>query len=84
MTDYPSTASARDRFVLDRRGPRPAHDSWRHQGVIVENEPIPGGGTTRVATVFLTGRECPWRCAMCDLWLYTTETDTPLAPFPRR
>ena len=30
-----------------------------------------------MATVFLTGRECPWRCAMCDLWRYTTITDTP-------
>lgn len=22
-------------------------------------------------TVFLVNRECPWRCAMCDLWRYT-------------
>ena len=28
-----------------------------------------------VATVFLTNRECPWRCLMCDLWRNTlTET----------
>ncbi len=30
-----------------------------------------------VATIFLTGRECPWRCLMCDLWRQTIETDTP-------
>ena len=30
-----------------------------------------------MATVLLTGRECPWRCAMCDLWTYTTVSDTP-------
>jgi radical SAM enzyme (TIGR01210 family) len=30
-----------------------------------------------MATVLLTGRECPWRCAMCDLWKYTTVADTP-------
>ena len=30
------------------------------------------GGRARMATVLLTGRECPWRCAMCDLWTYTT------------
>ena len=24
-----------------------------------------------VATVFLTNRECPWRCVMCDLWRHT-------------
>jgi radical SAM enzyme (TIGR01210 family) len=30
-----------------------------------------------VATAFLTTRECPWRCAMCDLWQHTTTTRTP-------
>jgi radical SAM enzyme (TIGR01210 family) len=35
-----------------------------------------------VATVFLTGRECPWRCAMCDLWRYTTPADTPPGAIP--
>jgi archaeosine synthase beta-subunit len=74
---YPAAPAARDRFVLERRGPRPQHDPWRHQGVIVEDERAGDGGVARMATVFLTGRECPWRCAMCDLWRYTTTTDTP-------
>ncbi len=74
---YPVEAAARDRFVVERRGDRPPHDPWRHQGVLIEDEAAPGGGRDRVATVFLTGRECPWRCAMCDLWRYTTVTDTP-------
>ncbi len=69
---YPATAAARDRFVLERRGPRPAHDPWRYQGLIVEDERTAQGGRARMATVLLTGRECPWRCAMCDLWTYTT------------
>ena len=39
----------------------------------------------RTATVLLTGRECPWRCAMCDLWRYTTTQPTRrAAPSPRR
>ena len=78
---YPIGRAARDRFVLERRGPRPPHDPWRHQGLIVEDER--DGATAAsldVATVFLTGRECPWRCVMCDLWRHTTATDTP----PRR
>jgi radical SAM enzyme (TIGR01210 family) len=79
---YPSRAAERDRFVLRRRGPRAALDPWRHQGVLVEDEPSPGGGSNRVATVFLTGRECPWRCAMCDLWRHTTPADTPAGAIP--
>src|SRR3954463_6577590 len=74
---YPAKGAARDRFVLDRRGPRSARDPWQHQGLIVEDEPAAGGSSARVATVFLTGRECPWRCVMCDLWMYTTASDTP-------
>ena len=74
---YPETPSARDRFVLDQRSSRPRHDPWRYQGLIVEDERTTQGGRARIATVLLTGRECPWRCAMCDLWTYTTVSDTP-------
>ena len=79
---FPATAASRDRFVLDRRGPRPTHDPWRHHGVIVEEERTADGRTARVATAFLTGRECPWRCTMCDLWRYTTVEDTPRGAIP--
>lgn len=79
---YPSASAARDRFVVGRRGARKAHDPWRHQGVIVEDERAEDGAIARVATVFLTGRECPWRCVMCDLWRYTIEADTPVGAIP--
>src|SRR5205085_1453036 len=79
---YPATAAARDRFVLERRGARLTHDPWRPQGVIVEDEPQSDGTLARVATIFLTGRECPWRCAMCDLWRYTVPGDTPRGAIP--
>jgi hypothetical protein len=79
---FPAGAAARDRFVVDRRGARPAHDPWRHQGVLVEEERTANGRRARVATVFLTGRECPWRCTMCDLWRYTTVEDTPRGAIP--
>jgi radical SAM enzyme (TIGR01210 family) len=79
---FPGAPAERDRFVLERRGPRPTHDPWRHQGVLVEEERSEDGRCARVATVFLTGRECPWRCTMCDLWRYTTLADTPRGAIP--
>ena len=79
---FPVSAASRDRFVLDRRGQRPAHDPWRHQGVLVEEERAANGRCGWVATAFLTGRECPWRCTMCDLWRYTTVEDTPCGAIP--
>jgi radical SAM enzyme (TIGR01210 family) len=77
MIVHPDGQAARDRFVTSLRPPRPAHDVSRAHGVVVEDERTEAGAVARVATVFLTGRECPWRCAMCDLWQYTTEADTP-------
>lgn len=79
---YPASPSERDGFVIARRGPRPQHDPWRYQGVIVEDERTEEGDVARLATVLLTGRECPWRCAMCDLWMYTTLADTPRGAIP--
>ena len=81
---YPDTSAARDRFILARRPARQPHDPWRAHGVIVELEPDASGALVDVITVFLTGRECPWRCAMCDLWTYTTPTDTPEGAIPRQ
>jgi radical SAM enzyme (TIGR01210 family) len=80
--EYPDAPAARDRFVIDLRGPRQAHDPWRYQNVLVEDEPTETGDVARVGTVFLTGRECPWRCAMCDLWRHTTRADTPAGAIP--
>lgn len=74
---YPGTPSARDRFVLERRGTRPRHDPWRRPGLVVEQERDADGRVRPAATVFLTGRECPWRCVMCDLWRQTIADDTP-------
>jgi hypothetical protein len=79
---YPGTAFERDRFVLAHRPPRREHDPWRYQGLIVEDERTGTGNVARVATVLLTGRECPWRCAMCDLWMHTTADDTPRGAIP--
>jgi radical SAM enzyme (TIGR01210 family) len=49
---------------------------------LIEDERALDGRVIRSATVFLTGRECRWRCAMCDLWQYTTRSDTPARAIP--
>jgi archaeosine synthase beta-subunit len=82
VESFPTSAIARDRFILERRGARSLLDPWRHHGVVVEDERTDRGAVARVATVFLTGRECPWRCTMCDLWKHTIDTDTPPGAIP--
>lgn len=82
MPEYPAALVARDRFVLDRRSPRIAPDPWRSHDLIVEDERAADGRVARTGTVLLVGRECPWRCVMCDLWQHTLESDTPPGAIP--
>ena len=68
--------------ILGLRPPRNAVDPSRPYGFFVEEEPRAGGGRDRVATVFLTNRECPWHCLMCDLWKNTLEAPSPKGAIP--
>ena len=79
---YPAPHASRDRFILERRGPRQPLDPWRYQDVIVEHERTDRQTIAPSATVFLTGKECAWRCVMCDLWQYTTTAATPVGAIP--
>lgn len=74
---YPETPSQRERWVLAHRPSRNALDPWRPYAFLLEAETGPDGAAVEVATVFLTNRECPWRCLMCDLWKNTLEQTVP-------
>lgn len=84
MSLFPEEASARDRFVLERRGARTRPDPWIAPRMAVEEERAADGCIRPVVTLFLAGKECPWRCTMCDLWRHTMETDTPQGAIPRQ
>lgn len=79
---YPETGAARDRWILSRRPPRNALDPWRPYAFSVEDERSEDGEVVPVATVFLTNRECPWRCLMCDLWRNTLTETVPSGAIP--
>jgi len=76
-TAYPRLPAARDRWILERRGPRIPVDSSRPIGVFLEDELAETGVVAPVVTVLIANRECPWRCLMCDLWRHTTEGPVP-------
>jgi radical SAM enzyme (TIGR01210 family) len=42
-----------------------------------ETEPDENGRLQQVNTVFLTGKECAFKCLMCDLWKNTLDEPTP-------
>ena len=66
-----------DRWVVAQRGPRHPVDPRRPYAWLVEPECTAQGVIEDVATVFITNRECPFRCVMCDLWQNTTTERVP-------
>ena len=74
ISDYPATSLERDKWVLERRVGRETVDPQKPYSFFVEQESSASGEILPVATIFLTNRECPWRCVMCDLWRYTLTT----------
>ena len=68
MTPVPLFA---DDWILERRPPRNPLSADRPYAWLVEPEPAADGRVVNVATLFLTNRECPFRCLMCDLWKNT-------------
>lgn len=76
-SSYPFDGPGRDRWILERRPERNRLDPRRAYAALVEEEPDESGEVVPVTTIFLTNRECPWRCLMCDLWKNTLEEAVP-------
>jgi len=66
-----------DAWIFGKRGPRNDVDPARPYAHLVEPEHMPTGRVEDVLTVFITNRECPFKCLMCDLWKNTTEQRVP-------
>ncbi len=82
MNVYPAKAAERDAWILSRRPAREIRDPYLPYQYFVEEEYAIGGAVEPVATIFLTNRECPFRCLMCDLWRNTLSETVPLGAIP--
>jgi len=71
-----------DDWILAHRPPRNRVSADRPYAWLVEQEPTADGRLVDVATLFLTNRECPFRCLMCDLWKNTLETPVDSGQIP--
>lgn len=60
-------------WILENRGPKNAVLPDRPYAYLIEKERSQAGVIENIGTVFLTNKECPFRCLMCDLWKNTTD-----------
>jgi radical SAM enzyme (TIGR01210 family) len=86
-TAYPENPRERDAWILSLRSrpgtaPRAFLDPLRPYAFLNEVERDEKGEVVPVSTVFLTNRECPWRCLMCDLWRHTLTEAVPVGAIP--
>ena len=79
---YPEREAERASWILARRGARNPLDPFKPRVFLVEEERAESGEIVSVATIFLTNRECPWRCLMCDLWKSTLTETVPIGAIP--
>ena len=70
--------------MLSQRGIKNPLDPFRPYHQLVETERSAEGEVTSVATIFLTNKECPFRCLMCDLWKNTTDQTVPGGAIPQQ
>ena len=85
MTQTPSSEHLLSRAWIEaKRGRRNRIPIDRPYAHMVEQELGPDGQVESVLTVFLSNRECPFRCLMCDLWQNTTTESTPAGTIPKQ
>jgi len=60
----------------------PDLDPMRPWQFLAEEERSHTGEIVAVNTLFLTNRQCPWRCVMCDLWKNTLAETVPAGAIP--
>lgn len=82
MSLYPAKTAERDAWIVSRRPARESRDAHLPYQYFVEDECTDRGSIEPVATIFLTNRECPFRCLMCDLWRNTLSETVPLGAIP--
>jgi len=83
MNDLPDFEIT-DKWIVSCRGKKNSVEARKPYAWLVEKERTPSGTIEDTATIFLTNRECPFHCLMCDLWKNTTEGSIPEGAVPEQ
>ena len=73
-----------DRWIISKRGSKNIVDPLKPYAWLVEAERTPSGIIEDTGIIFLTNRECPFCCLMCDLWKNTTDNTGPVGAIPQQ
>lgn len=71
-------------LIKELRPPKQNKNPFRPYGWLHEHEPGKEGLLRTINTLFLTNKECSFKCVMCDLWKDTLDTSTPDGAIPEQ
>ncbi|MBI5009653.1 MAG: radical SAM protein [Bacteroidia bacterium] len=81
MSDYTGINSS---WILSHRSSKNKVDPFKPYAWLVEKERSASGNIEDTGIIFLTNRECQYRCLMCDLWKNTTDESVPPGAITRQ
>ena len=81
MNEYPDFVF-NDQWIVSMRGNKNSVDPQRPYSWLVEKERTISGKIEDTGIIFLTNRECPFHCLMCDLWKNTTDESVSAGAIP--
>lgn len=73
-----------DHWIVSNRGKKNPVDPQKPYHWLVEKERTASGKIEDTGVIFLTNKECPFRCLMCDLWKNTTDFSVPVGAIPNQ
>jgi uncharacterized Fe-S cluster-containing MiaB family protein len=71
-------------WIISQRGAKNEIDFHRPYDCMVEKERRPDGRVQDTAIVFLSNKECTYKCLMCDLWKNTSNDSAPPGAIPEQ
>ncbi|WP_273276349.1 radical SAM protein [Maribacter polysiphoniae] len=80
--DFEAVSS--NKWIASERGNKNTVDHNRPYAWLVEKERSIDGKIEDTAIIFLTNKECPFKCLMCDLWKNTTDRTVPVGAIPEQ
>lgn len=72
------------KWIVSKRSKKNTINPQKPYAWLVEKEHSRFGKTEDTGIIFLTNRECPFHCLMCDLWKNTTDKIVPVGAVPNQ
>ena len=79
-----SVTVSNNKRIVSERGKKNQADQNRPYAWLVEKERGLSGKAEDTAIIFLTNKECPFKCLMCDLWKNTTDQSVEIGAIPKQ